>query len=288
MNERVCVFGGESHLVGVITEPAQSTARRPPAAVLLNAGIIHRVGPNRLYVRLARALAAEGFLALRFDFSGIGDSAARRDTLPFRQSALREVREAIDHLQHSEGAERFLLMGLCSGAILAREMARLDARVQGVVLMNHPPLADGGDPTFRAELSKRNLVRYYGKIASRSPHSWFKALTGKVQYARILEALGYGWDRIRRGMAPSRIRTTRFGQALVELDARAVRALFVYSDTEVISTDLDRMLKTAEHMGKPLRHVVQHTVHQTDHNFTPLHSQDALLQVVCAWARDFL
>jgi hypothetical protein len=51
-------------------------AQTPPAVmfVLLNAGAVHRQGPFRLYVHLARRLAALGFSCVRFDQPGIGDS----------------------------------------------------------------------------------------------------------------------------------------------------------------------------------------------------------------------
>jgi alpha/beta superfamily hydrolase len=68
------LFGRTRSLVGIITDPPEAE-RDPqrPAIVCLNAGIIHRVGPHRLYVKMARTLAAMGFVVLRFDFSGIGD-----------------------------------------------------------------------------------------------------------------------------------------------------------------------------------------------------------------------
>ena len=48
--------------------------RSSVAVVLLNAGLIHRSGPFRLYTRLARKLAKSGYIVLRFDLPGIGDA----------------------------------------------------------------------------------------------------------------------------------------------------------------------------------------------------------------------
>jgi hypothetical protein len=92
VTEEAILFGTQSSLVGVITDPPVARqGRRLPAFLLLNAGLVHRVGPNRLHVKIARMLAAMGYVVCRFDFSGVGDSSVRRDSLPFAQSAISET-----------------------------------------------------------------------------------------------------------------------------------------------------------------------------------------------------
>src|SRR5436190_8757987 len=99
MRERA-VRLGKNAMVGVLTEPdPQVRSADAPAVVLLNAGLLHRVGACRLHVRVARALAPAGFTSLRFDFSGMGDSEPRRDGLSFEEAAVREVQEAMDYLE---------------------------------------------------------------------------------------------------------------------------------------------------------------------------------------------
>jgi pimeloyl-ACP methyl ester carboxylesterase len=112
------------------------TETERPAFILLNSGILHRVGSCRLHVKLARALAAGGFTSLRFDFSGIGDSEQRRDSLSFEESSVVEVREAMDYLAQSRGVNNFVLMGLCSGADMGHLTAVQDNRVRGLVLID--------------------------------------------------------------------------------------------------------------------------------------------------------
>src|SRR5207302_190015 len=83
VNEQAVFLGQTNTLVGVVTDPGQPHGELPHTAfVFLNAGLVHHVGPNRLYVTAARRLAALGFVGLRFDFSGIGDSPVRADHLP--------------------------------------------------------------------------------------------------------------------------------------------------------------------------------------------------------------
>ena len=75
--ERVHRFG--DGLVGVATL-GRPRPRFATALILLNAGLVHRMGPFRLYVQMARRLAAEGYAVLRFDQSGLGDSPRRAST----------------------------------------------------------------------------------------------------------------------------------------------------------------------------------------------------------------
>jgi hypothetical protein len=135
VKERPVSFGPTKALSGILTEPAGGGAGRP-AVLLLNAGLLHRVGPNRLYVTLARRLAAAGLPVLRFDYSGLGESEPRRDELTLEQSMLAEGIEAMSFLAASGVAERFVPMGLCAGAEQSQRLAHADARVVGAVLID--------------------------------------------------------------------------------------------------------------------------------------------------------
>jgi hypothetical protein len=135
--EKAVRFGSSASLVGVMTEARAGTAdAERPAVLFLNSGILHRVGSCRIHVQLARALSAVGFHSLRFDYSGIGDSDQRRDSLSFEESAVVETREAMDYLAKTKGVKKFILMGLCSGADMAHETAVADARVAGLIMLD--------------------------------------------------------------------------------------------------------------------------------------------------------
>ena len=136
VRQRVVKFGSATPLAGVLAEPPSGVAKQPVAVILLNSGILHHVGANRLHVQLAHRLAAAGFASFRFDLSGIGDSEARRDELSFEQSSPLETRDAIDYLERAHGVRRVVLMGLCSGADVAHLTALDDARVVGLGLLD--------------------------------------------------------------------------------------------------------------------------------------------------------
>jgi hypothetical protein len=103
---------------------------------MLNSGILHHVGACRLHVKLARTLAPAGYTVMRFDHSGIGDSDARRETLPFEKSAVLDVQEAMDYLTATRGTREFVLMGLCSGADMSFKVAGADSRVVGMMQLD--------------------------------------------------------------------------------------------------------------------------------------------------------
>ncbi|MCP5329075.1 MAG: alpha/beta fold hydrolase [Sinobacteraceae bacterium] len=135
--ESVVLLGPRRSLVGIHTHPAgDSSGREDICVVIINAGIIHRVGPNRLHVELARALSAAGLSAVRLDLSGIGDSDSRADSLNPLDGALADIREALDTLVESGKVKRFILLGLCSGANHAAIRAADDERIIAIGLVD--------------------------------------------------------------------------------------------------------------------------------------------------------
>src|SRR5499433_2699330 len=141
MKEEAVQFGEGKALVGIVSSVPHVSGNKP-AVLLLNPGIVHRAGPGRIYVKIARALAARGFTVLRFDFSGIGDSAVRLDNRRFEESSVDETRAAMSFLHATRGCDCFILMGGCSGAAVALETAGLDRRAIGVIAINFPARTD--------------------------------------------------------------------------------------------------------------------------------------------------
>ena len=137
MRERVCQFGPHRQLVGITTELTEGTDRLPdaPAVVLLNSGLLHHVGQHRFNVRLARRLAQIGCHALRFDFSGLGDSSKRQSSASVVERSVEDTRFALDFLERRRKIRRFVVVGLCSGADIAHRTAVVDDRICGTVVI---------------------------------------------------------------------------------------------------------------------------------------------------------
>jgi pimeloyl-ACP methyl ester carboxylesterase len=174
--EQALVLGPRKSLVGVITQAAPAVQRADaPVIVVLNAGIIHRVGPNRMSVALSRTLAAAGFTVLRFDLSGIGDSEARTDGLAPLDASLADIREALDMLETTRQARRVVLVGLCSGADHSLLYAGTDPRVVGVVLL---------DPSIPR--TRGYYLRHYGSRLLRL-RSWLNVALGRHPHWQALK-----------------------------------------------------------------------------------------------------
>ena len=69
----------EGSLFGIVARPADYKPGHTPTVVLPNAGSVCSVGPNRIYVQVARALAAAGLEVVRFDLRNLGDSVTGDD-----------------------------------------------------------------------------------------------------------------------------------------------------------------------------------------------------------------
>lgn len=128
VKESVLNIGRPVPLTGILAEGSGTLG-----LILVNSGIMHRVGACRLSVRVARAVTGSLDLpSFRFDFSGLGDSENRRGGVDFDEAAVNEVIEVMDHLQRQQGVDRFILYGLCSGAVISCRAATRDKRVVGV------------------------------------------------------------------------------------------------------------------------------------------------------------
>jgi len=285
LKEDALLFGPTKSLVGILTDPPQApTPPSRPAVILLNSGIIHRVGPQRLYVKIARRLAAMGFVVLRFDLSGVGDSKVRHDNLPFERSAVSEAQDAMNHLHAERGIDRFVLIGLCSGADLSLKTACCDPRVMGAVLLNaQGDQQDIGDELSSSMLSRKN-ARYYWNIALFNPKSWLRVVTGEADYGAIIRASVF---QLRSKFArPKRVAPgTSHDAANVRLLAeRGVRLLLVFSEgdrgldyfQEVLGDELQQLCSS--------RKIGLHVISHSTHTFTLLRNQERLLELVCDWA----
>jgi pimeloyl-ACP methyl ester carboxylesterase len=139
MIERSLAFGDGQGLVGTLCLPKASDGPDVAAGagiVLFNAGIVHRVGPHRINVTLARKLADMGIPSIRFDLSGLGDSDRAGGEISFEAQAIDDLRTAMNTLSAATGVQRFGLFGFCSGAFHSVNTARADPRVTGLLLFD--------------------------------------------------------------------------------------------------------------------------------------------------------
>ncbi len=273
MRERGIAFGPQSSMLGVVTEPAANAPRRDTAIVLLNAGFLHRVGPNRLSVRLARQLAEAGFWVMRFDFSGLGDSLPRYDKKPLEQAVVDEVGTAMDVLTGMSGVDRFLLSGLCSGADSSVRVAAADDRVVGVGLIDFYY-----EPSFDYYVSgcRRLLV---------STKTWGRLLRGKTDVLRKIASALSNFGAAKK-MEETRAAPTkeRFVEELRSASQRDVDLCFVFSANGPSHYHYKRTFGPAIRTTHNPDRLHVEVVEKTDHLFTKPSRQEQLLQTLVTWA----
>lgn len=137
MKQRPCQFGPEHNLIGILTEPdAKDLRPDAPAMLMLNAGLLHRVGPQRMAVDLAQRLAGCGVRSLRFDMGGYGDSEVAAGAQSDESRTFTDIKSAMDFLEIECDIHSFVLFGSCSGADNSFSVALRDPRVAGAVLLD--------------------------------------------------------------------------------------------------------------------------------------------------------
>lgn len=286
MTEEIITFGKARALVGILHKP-DGPAPRPdlPAVLLLNAGLLHRVGPNRLYVKIARQLARSGFHVLRFDVWGIGDS---QDHAPEAKGTfVDDTLEAFEVLNQRLGADRFMLMGICMGAQIALEVARRDPRVECLALMEG----------IYVKSARYHLSRLL------NPLKWKRVLTGESQMVkrlrnRLFKLSGNNSKNHQppiesKGSHTSNGNVTSFldqnrkknmKEKLGALLERGTKIILIFRDGNEIAHNY-RLRKQGDEIfavGLP-RGLDVVFVKFADHTFTPLLSQDLLLKAIMSW-----
>lgn len=227
--ESIANFGPTSGLVGVLTEPGAGV---PPdlAVVILNAGVIHRIGPRRLHVRLARTISRAGLPTFRLDMAGIGDSDGLGTSESQDEECLLSIAAALDLLEAKGTARRFVLYGGCSGAVYAFRYARRDTRVVGIA---------GSDPEMLGRTPKYYLLRALSAV--RRPIVWYRLLRGRYQVIRRLRERGI-LTRSSTLELPARRRNDAARHAFTEMAQRDVHFLLVITGWGMQRYNYERQL----------------------------------------------
>jgi len=285
IREETFCFGNDGALVGVLTRPSPSSPASDAAVIFFNAGLVHRVGPGRLYVELARDFARQGWTCLRFDHAGIGDSPARGDQLPAEKAAVFEAIEAMDALSRHAGFTRFVLAGMCAGTPTAFRAAVVDRRVEALVLLN-AVLGDraAADEKALEEMTARKVAHSYVTDKIFRPRSWLRLLSGKTSPRRILATL----FRSRRSSATRTATPLDDDSAAVLADlgaltARGTRVLLLFGERTGVRQYFG--MKLEAHLGGLAvgDRLTLDVLAGGDHSFTTLALQDELRKRIRAW-----
>jgi alpha-beta hydrolase superfamily lysophospholipase len=275
VKERPVFFGAQAELFGVVTEPRRGEIRRR-GVILVNAAADNHIGAARLYVTLARRWARRGYVVLRMDFAGIGDSATRPaqpDDEVFPPMALDDMRAAINLMRNCYGVGEVTLAGLCSGGYHALRAAVAALPVNRILLVNPQNFFwKQGDSLENLQLYE--IVHNPGIYKERvfSLGAWRRLFTGKVDLWRIAKIYAQRpvlalESSLRNAARRLRIRLPNdLGWELEEVAARGIQTTMVFARGEP-GIDLLRLQAGAsiKRLGERC-HI--HFIDRADHTFS--------------------
>jgi dienelactone hydrolase len=202
-------------------------------AVLLNAGAVRRIGPNRMWVEAARRWAAAGVPTLRLDVEGLGD--ADGDPAPYAADAglyvpelVPQVISALDELVRRGIGSRFVLGGLCAGAYWSLHATLQDPRVVAALMIN--PRALVWDPSLPPARDLRKLLSpgvSLTKIRQQASGPRVKAL---ARYVLSTPVRSYS-RHAQAGLEDDRTIVERLGRSGKD-------ALFLFAENEPLQDEL--------------------------------------------------
>ena len=287
VTERPVLFTTDALLFGILTEPRADEMRRR-AVILLNPGADSHIGANRMHVSLARRWARRGYIVLRMDLAGLGDSGKRPgqpDNEVFSPAALDDIRAAIEFLRSRYGASEITLGGLCSGAYHSLRAAVAALPVNRILLIN-PENYFWQDGMSLGDLQLADVVRNPGVYRARvlSGAAWIRLLSGNVNLWRVMKVyvnrVSLALESVLRDLARHlRIHLPMdLGWELEDLAARGVRVIFIFAHGE---PGIDLLKLQAGSSVKRLRnHCSVHVIDNSDHTFTRKDRRAALEAVL--------
>jgi uncharacterized protein len=289
-------------LFGVLHTPAG----KPPGdlvVLLLSPGVKMRVGPQRLYLRLTELFLALGLTVFRFDFHGLGDSegALPEERLKDVYSNIELGRfvddsiDAMNWMEHSYGCRRFLLSGLCGGAITALLTGGRDQRVVGVhglgmTAVLAAPAADQSRYMTIGEIEAQQSV-YLRRVLS--PNAWYRLLTLQTDNRLIKRMMGL-WIRKLFGRRPTPPAAAPpeddnanplFPPAFFNMVSTGRPMLFVFGGGDRLHWEYEEkfVARHRERLASMPKLVEEHVVQLANHVLSLREWQDEMLDVSNRW-----
>jgi alpha/beta superfamily hydrolase len=165
-------------LRGVLCLPVRPTGAQ--SVIFGNTGGDPRAGIGGFATRASRALASQGVAALRFDFTGLGESDSRGVWRPhvYETSRTDDLRAASD-LVARHGYPDAIVAGVCAGGYQALRAAVEDARFRRVMTINSWLVWRPHDPLElqRPVVAPRRRVNVFALMR---PSGWRRLITGEV------------------------------------------------------------------------------------------------------------
>ncbi|MBB3117085.1 hydrolase 1, exosortase A system-associated [Pseudoduganella violacea] len=295
LEEQALGFPCQGEWLTAILSPAAQPARR--GVLIVVGGPQYRAGSHRQFTLLARALAAQGVPAMRFDYRGMGDSSgAARDF----EEVDADLRAAIDQFMAAcPGLQEVVLWGLCDAASAAMFYARQDDRVCGMVLLNPWARSTEG-------LAKATLKHYY-RDRLLQPELWRKIFSGRFRFGAALRSfaglLGAAYARrpaaattddaaghaVEQTGSPTPDAPGLHQRMLEGLQGFSGKVLFIFSGADLTAQEFLDMVKASRQWQGLLAapRVTRQTLAPADHTFSRREWRDQVAGWTSDWVRSW-
>ncbi|HKE93965.1 MAG TPA: hydrolase 1, exosortase A system-associated [Povalibacter sp.] len=266
---------GGDELLGMLHTPADAGAA--VGVLIVVGGPQYRVGSHRQFVTAARALAAGGYPVLRFDYRGMGDSAAQVRTF---EAVNEDIRAAIDAFCKAVPTlHSVVLYGLCDAASAVMMYAAGDARVGGLIVLN---------PWARTQATQAAThLRHYYVQRFLQPAFWRKLFSARFNPLRagreLLSSVGRVWRGGSGTQGPS---STHFlERMLAGITGFPGRVLVLISEHDLTAKEFLQLCQSDARWRKAMgaARVQQVPLTGADHTFSTRADLDAANRHALDW-----
>jgi uncharacterized protein len=300
-------------LFGMLHQPRVSD-KRNIGIILLNPGFKSRVGPHRLYNKMAEVFSEMGFNVLRFDSSGLGDSEGEiKEFLmaDFYRTVqvgrfVDDTIAAMDWMEKECGVSKFILSGLCGGAITGLLAGAKDQRVGSLIGLGLPVVLDGSEVDKIKNITEGQLKSikkgYLNKLLNLK--AWTRFMTLKSNYRLIIKSLfrsfinqsvnhqnslskeqitDASWNKLTTNFNP------HFLAAFKEMVSSSKKILLIFSEADRLHWEFEEkfMKPYQDDFKKYETHVEIHLVKNANHIFSDRECLNNMLDVSTSWLRRY-
>lgn len=290
-------------LVGILETPTHPP-RHDVGVILLSPGVKMRLGPQGLYRCVSNELVRLGLPVLRFDFHGLGDSEGVVDEEFLRDfynhvevgRYVEDTIDAMDWMEANHGTRRFILAGLCGGAITGLFAGARDKRVAGLLALGITTTLSSRAADQARYMSSGQLDRlqqgYIRKLLK--PSAWIRLLTFKSDYRVLWRIVTRMWRRSSSSAPASAAAAAAeaqdnsnplFPSAFFEMLGSRRPMLLVFGGADRLKWEFDEkfVARYRERLAQAPDTYTVHTIEQANHVFTFSGWQQEMLEQSRRW-----
>jgi hypothetical protein len=278
--------------------------RRDVAIILLSPGVKNRIAPHRMYNKMAATYAALGFWVFRFDFYGLGDSEGevREPLLADLYGSIQvgrycdDTRAAMAWMRRTHGFKRFILGGLCGGAITGVLAGADDPAVVGILGLGIPVILDGSSVDKVRHMTTGQLERIRQRYVRKllDPSAWLRLLTLKTDFRQLRRAFAAKTPKISApaaGTVPSAKppaesnANPKFPPTFLKIIGSGRPAILVFSGSDRLYAEFQEKFLAyhRDAVERHARHLEVAVVERANHIFSFTEWQQEMLRLTRSW-----